>query len=445
MLCRTAVPDFKPASGSLFGQKIAIASMSAAAPPLPEKSQLFSASISLLLADGPELTQVSYQTAASEADLADAGRSLDIELEAAAAAGGSRFKNVTAARMNGPAARRAPAPILRLTAPGDVVETVAPGLSASGATDLFLASASSGRYFLLRASDPSCQADGPAMPAEVLWEAQMPASGSMLQHGYSGAGNWSGVSADSRSLSGYQSGSGGLRLALGRHTQRQALVVEHRPGDVASPPAVLLDAPCSSHPTHVGFHSLPSVSATHDMVVILDGPAVNIFDLRQAERNGCAGRVHLPGVRSLYGCDSTAHGGGALAVAGDDRTVYTIDPRKWSYAAAWPNSLKYEAGRVHFSPTAPMHVYSAGLGDSELTFSSIAGPQRGSRPSTRVDGRWLGLAQTTAHGDDVVVGLTAQGTLYTLQGATWAFGYQPPTAATAATSTSSTAATMTNE
>eukprot|EP00871_Galdieria_phlegrea_P005408 jgi/Galph1/5869/GphlegSOOS_G4483.1 len=80
-----------------------------------------------------------------------------------------------------------------------------------------------------------------------------------------------------------------------------------------------------------------------NLIGCLQGPYMSIWDCRVGERNG---RIHHKcyGQGSLYAMD---FGQSSMAVAGVDRMVHLLDPRRnWNVRYRWNNCLKYECRHV---------------------------------------------------------------------------------------------------
>jgi len=108
-----------------------------------------------------------------------------------------------------------------------------------------------------------------------------------------------------------------------------------------------------------------------------------------------------------------------IGVAGNDRTVFVYDPRKWSVKGSWSSCVKYEATSFLFSSTDESSCIVSGALDSEVRspcplerrierkpfFSSFfvltqiafgKWHKDGNSTYRRYDGRILGIARVSA-------------------------------------------------
>ena len=131
--------------------------------------------------------------------------------------------------------------------------------------------------------------------------------------------------------------------------------------------------PTGGPPTDLAF-----LGTSGNCLAVTEGNAVSLWDLRCAPSSSssssssaqfvCAPRNtsrHCPSSTQLLALCAPARGtdwpGGELLVAGEDRFVYTIDPRKWRVRSRWRTPLKYEPAAMFRSPSHPSLCYVAGM------------------------------------------------------------------------------------
>ena len=142
---------------------------------------------------------------------------------------------------------------------------------------------------------------------------------------------------------------------------------------------------------------------------VTEGNVLSLWDLRQPSPV-----VRLSKTRGkLFDLDTIVDNGSGstlVATAGEDRSVYVFDSRKWNNRFTWNNCLKYAASFVRFSQSAreDQIMYASGLDYGELTVSNYT--QRTGRAwnGMHADNRWIGLDMRSS--DDAIAGVTATGT-----------------------------------
>lgn len=170
------------------------------------------------------------------------------------------------------------------------------------------------------------------------------------------------------------------------------------------------------------------------LIAVAEGNTLSLWDVRQAERGGCARRMTLcnrgqPLYAVAVGTSQGAAGGGGLKVAkltggepliasaGAERGVHVLDADRWSVVKRWPAAIKFEITMMALSSASPDHVYLAGM-DYEVicgcwSRGSIAGGF-----AFRGDSRWLGMARAEGKaggggaGKDILAGWCESGNLF---------------------------------
>ena len=121
-------------------------------------------------------------------------------------------------------------------------------------------------------------------------------------------------------------------------------------------------------PTDLAF-----LGSSGNCLAVTEGNCIALWDLR-CERQASSSTTNSNPRSTMRHCPSTTQllalcapptgtkwPGGELLVAGEDRFVYTIDPRKWRVRSRWRTPLKYEPAAMVRSPSKPSLCYVAGM------------------------------------------------------------------------------------
>eukprot|EP01113_Clastostelium_recurvatum_P003309 TRINITY_DN11442_c0_g1_i1.p1 TRINITY_DN11442_c0_g1~~TRINITY_DN11442_c0_g1_i1.p1 ORF type:complete len:395 (-),score=69.83 TRINITY_DN11442_c0_g1_i1:6-1190(-) len=165
-----------------------------------------------------------------------------------------------------------------------------------------------------------------------------------------------------------------------------------------------------NNPTQIIFANIPN--ATSPLVCTTEFNQLVVYDIRAQEC--CAARV-TPSAGWLYALNS---GDGLVGVGGAQRTLTVHDPRTWRAVNSWQHCLKQDMVSIHFSKSNKKLCFVGGV-DSEIVCGDWACKGANSLEALRVDSRWLGIGADAS--SDMLVGLTAAGSLYVLSDATCLF------------------------
>ena len=151
---------------------------------------------------------------------------------------------------------------------------------------------------------------------------------------------------------------GASTAAVVTSSARQTVVLYDGPQVVAS--ADTVHAPLAATALPLGDGAGPP------LIAVAEGDQLSVWDLTRTKTPVTRTSVGAGLLRAVAADGS----GGALFTAGDERSVYVINPRTWRVDGAWPGALKYGVGTLIPSAARPGVVFAASLTDSELSAGS---------------------------------------------------------------------------
>jgi len=122
----------------------------------------------------------------------------------------------------------------------------------------------------------------------------------------------------------------------------------------------------------------------------------------------------------LWSIDASDYDSGILGVGGEDKTISVYDVWKWKLVGQWWKVTKYDITAIRFSRKYPSVIYACGL-DQEI-FCGAWHPSAQKfntgtlrRNGLRGDGRWMGIQTIEESNEEILLGLTENGTFFSLQ------------------------------